>query len=190
MLRRPPRQGAHRPRYPPSPGRLGGRHQFGHRFHPEALDQRRRSPVQLRTDHWTPAEVVAQLEGSLRALQSDYVDLYQMHWPGWRHSRALPMPYHAANASHRTSKAMTGTPQGHRSARRTRRFQWALVVHQPDRGSRRVVHWRGNDGRKLEVDELSVGPITGSCDWRGRPLAVRRHGGRLPRSIRLSGNSR
>jgi aryl-alcohol dehydrogenase-like predicted oxidoreductase len=35
--------------------------------------------VQLRTGHWTPTEVVAQLEGSLRALQTDYVGLYQMH---------------------------------------------------------------------------------------------------------------
>ena len=52
---------------------------FGHQFHPEALQQAGRSPVQLRTDHWAPAEVVAQLEGSLRALRTDYVDLYQMH---------------------------------------------------------------------------------------------------------------
>jgi aryl-alcohol dehydrogenase-like predicted oxidoreductase len=52
---------------------------FGHQFHPEALHQHGRSPVQLRTDHWTPTEVVAQLEASLQALQTDYVDLYQMH---------------------------------------------------------------------------------------------------------------
>jgi myo-inositol catabolism protein IolS len=52
---------------------------FGHQFHPEAMHQGRRSPVQLRTDHWTAAEVVAQLERSLRALQTDHVDLYQMH---------------------------------------------------------------------------------------------------------------
>ena len=52
---------------------------FGHQFHPEALHQHDRSPVQLRTDHWTPTEVVAQLEGSLRALRTDHVDLYQMH---------------------------------------------------------------------------------------------------------------
>jgi len=52
---------------------------FGHQFHPEALQQHGRSPVQLRTDHWTPTEVVAQLEASLRALRTDYLDLYQMH---------------------------------------------------------------------------------------------------------------
>ena len=52
---------------------------FGHRFHPEALRHDGRSPVRLRTEHWTPAEVVAQLEASLRALRTDQVDLYQMH---------------------------------------------------------------------------------------------------------------
>jgi myo-inositol catabolism protein IolS len=52
---------------------------FGHLFHPEAMRQAGRSPVQLRTDHWTPAEVIAQLEASLRALRTDHVDLYQAH---------------------------------------------------------------------------------------------------------------
>ena len=52
---------------------------FGHRFHPEALDNGGGSPTQLRSEHWSPAEVVAQLEGSLRALRTDHVDLYQMH---------------------------------------------------------------------------------------------------------------
>jgi aryl-alcohol dehydrogenase-like predicted oxidoreductase len=52
---------------------------FGHRFHPEALRQRSGSPDLLRTDHWTPTEVVAQLEASLRALSTDHVDVYQMH---------------------------------------------------------------------------------------------------------------
>jgi diketogulonate reductase-like aldo/keto reductase len=52
---------------------------FGHRFHPEAMQQARWSPAAVRTDHWTPKEVVAQLEGSLRALRTDYVDLYQFH---------------------------------------------------------------------------------------------------------------
>ena len=37
---------------------------FGHQFHPEAMGQADRSPVQLRTDHWTPTEVVGQLESS------------------------------------------------------------------------------------------------------------------------------
>ena len=42
---------------------------FGHRYHGH----------HRRTDEWSPAEVVRQLEGSLRALQTDYVDLYQFH---------------------------------------------------------------------------------------------------------------
>ena len=52
---------------------------FGHQFHPEAMQQAGRSHVQLRSDHWAPAEVVAQLEASLRALGTDHVDIYQMH---------------------------------------------------------------------------------------------------------------
>ena len=52
---------------------------FGHQFDPQALQNAGRSPVQLRTDHWSPTEVVAQLEASLRALRTDHVDLYQMH---------------------------------------------------------------------------------------------------------------
>jgi aryl-alcohol dehydrogenase-like predicted oxidoreductase len=52
---------------------------FGHRFHPEAMQQDRWSPVGIRSDHWTPDEVVAQLEGSLQAFRSDHVDLYQFH---------------------------------------------------------------------------------------------------------------
>lgn len=42
---------------------------FGHRFHGN-FD---------RTDHWSPDEVRRQLEASLRALATDYVDLYQFH---------------------------------------------------------------------------------------------------------------
>ncbi len=42
---------------------------FGHKFHRNFE----------RTDHWTPAEVRQQLEDSLRALRTDYVDLYQFH---------------------------------------------------------------------------------------------------------------
>jgi myo-inositol catabolism protein IolS len=52
---------------------------FGHRFHPDALEQGGESPTPLRSEHWSPAEVVAQLEGSLRALRTDHVNLYQMH---------------------------------------------------------------------------------------------------------------
>jgi myo-inositol catabolism protein IolS len=42
---------------------------FGHHFH-DHLD---------RTDHWTPKEVLKQLDDSLKALRTDYVDLYQFH---------------------------------------------------------------------------------------------------------------
>lgn len=42
---------------------------FGHKFHGN-FD---------RTTHWTAEEVVAQLEESLKALQTDYVDIYQFH---------------------------------------------------------------------------------------------------------------
>ena len=42
---------------------------FGHKFHGNFE----------RTDHWTPEEVRQQLEASLKALRTDYVDLYQFH---------------------------------------------------------------------------------------------------------------
>jgi myo-inositol catabolism protein IolS len=42
---------------------------FGHKFHSNFE----------RTDHWSPQEVVQQLEASLKALRTDYVDLYQFH---------------------------------------------------------------------------------------------------------------
>lgn len=43
---------------------------FGHRFHEEPRE---------RTDHWGPDEVIEQLEASLRALDTDRVDIYQFH---------------------------------------------------------------------------------------------------------------
>jgi aryl-alcohol dehydrogenase-like predicted oxidoreductase len=52
---------------------------FGHQFHLEAMGQDRWSPVSVRSDHWTPQEVISQLEASLRALGTDHVDLYQAH---------------------------------------------------------------------------------------------------------------
>jgi aryl-alcohol dehydrogenase-like predicted oxidoreductase len=52
---------------------------FGHQFHPEAMQQQAWSPVSVRSDHWTPQEVIDQLEASLRALGTDHVDLYQAH---------------------------------------------------------------------------------------------------------------
>ncbi|WP_231597517.1 aldo/keto reductase [Bacillus sp. SA1-12] len=42
---------------------------FGHHFH----------DVFERTRHWSADEVLQQLEDSLRALQTDYIDLYQFH---------------------------------------------------------------------------------------------------------------
>lgn len=45
---------------------------FGHKFHSNFE----------RTDHWSPQEVVQQLEASLKALGTDYVDLYQFHSGG------------------------------------------------------------------------------------------------------------
>jgi aryl-alcohol dehydrogenase-like predicted oxidoreductase len=42
---------------------------FGHVFH----------TLFTRSERWSPRDVQAQLEGSLRALQTDYVDLYQFH---------------------------------------------------------------------------------------------------------------
>ncbi|MGH7455201.1 MAG: aldo/keto reductase [bacterium] len=42
---------------------------FGHKFHRNFE----------RTDHWSPQEVIEQLEASLKALRTDYIDLYQFH---------------------------------------------------------------------------------------------------------------
>ncbi|ULL19651.1 aldo/keto reductase [Paenibacillus sp. H1-7] len=42
---------------------------FGHHFHGH----------QERTQHWSPQEVLSQLEASLKALKTDYIDLYQFH---------------------------------------------------------------------------------------------------------------
>jgi len=42
---------------------------FGHQFH-SFLD---------RSEHWSPPEVEKQLEASLQALRTDYVDIYQFH---------------------------------------------------------------------------------------------------------------
>jgi len=42
---------------------------FGHKFHGH-MD---------RTPHWSPQDVLQQLEDSLKALRTDYIDLYQFH---------------------------------------------------------------------------------------------------------------
>jgi aryl-alcohol dehydrogenase-like predicted oxidoreductase len=45
---------------------------FGHRFHKNFE----------RTDHWSPPEVLGQLDASLKALRTDYLDIYQFHSGG------------------------------------------------------------------------------------------------------------
>jgi myo-inositol catabolism protein IolS len=52
---------------------------FGHKFHSERMQQPGWDPLSLRSDHWSPEEVVRQLDDSLRALGTDYVDIYQSH---------------------------------------------------------------------------------------------------------------
>jgi myo-inositol catabolism protein IolS len=61
---------------------------FGHRFHADRMRARGWS-ADVRTDHWSPKEVVDQLDESLRALGTDYVDLYQAHGAG---DEALEQP--------------------------------------------------------------------------------------------------
>jgi aryl-alcohol dehydrogenase-like predicted oxidoreductase len=45
---------------------------FGHKFHKNFE----------RTEHWSPQEVIEQLETSLKALRTDYIDVYQFHSGG------------------------------------------------------------------------------------------------------------
>jgi aryl-alcohol dehydrogenase-like predicted oxidoreductase len=48
---------------------------FGHRFHADRMLQPGWDPGTLRSDHWSPEAVVAQLDASLRALGTDHVDI-------------------------------------------------------------------------------------------------------------------
>ncbi len=43
------------------------------------MTDRQWSPGSVRSDHWSPGEVIEQLERSLRALRTDYVDIYLFH---------------------------------------------------------------------------------------------------------------
>jgi aryl-alcohol dehydrogenase-like predicted oxidoreductase len=52
---------------------------FGHRFHPEVMQEPGWSLADVRSDGWGAADVVAQLEASLRALGTDHVEVYQAH---------------------------------------------------------------------------------------------------------------
>ena len=51
----------------------------GHRFHPEAVQHGSGSPARLRTDHWTPTEVVASWRRRCRRSPTDHLDIYQIH---------------------------------------------------------------------------------------------------------------
>ncbi len=52
---------------------------FGHRFHSDRIAKPGWDVSELRSDAWSPREVVAQLDASLRALGTEYVDVYQSH---------------------------------------------------------------------------------------------------------------
>ena len=52
---------------------------FGHRFHPERMSGDGWSLGSVRSEHWSAAQVTEQLERSLAALRTDYVDLYLFH---------------------------------------------------------------------------------------------------------------
>jgi len=52
---------------------------FGHRFHDDRMTGDGWSPGSVRSDHWSAAEVSAQLKRSLAALRIGYVDLYLFH---------------------------------------------------------------------------------------------------------------
>jgi aryl-alcohol dehydrogenase-like predicted oxidoreductase len=40
--------------------------------------------TKVSASHLAPDDVIAACEGSLRNLQTDYIDLYQIHWPNWQ----------------------------------------------------------------------------------------------------------
>lgn len=54
---------------------------FGHHFHADRDRSGAWSPLEIRTRHWTGSEMRQQLEASLTALKTDYIDLLQFHSP-------------------------------------------------------------------------------------------------------------
>ena len=76
---------------------------FGHRFHAERMQEPGWDPGAVRSDRWSAAEVVRQLEDSLRALGTDYVDVYQSHG-GSDQQLATPGLWEALNEQVRAGK--------------------------------------------------------------------------------------
>lgn len=52
---------------------------FGHRFHTARMREGGWDPGSLRSDRWSAEQVVQQLDASLSALGTDYIDVYQSH---------------------------------------------------------------------------------------------------------------
>jgi aryl-alcohol dehydrogenase-like predicted oxidoreductase len=52
---------------------------FGHQFHPERMTGAGWTLGSVRSEHWPAAQVSGQLDRSLSALRTDYVDLYLFH---------------------------------------------------------------------------------------------------------------
>jgi aryl-alcohol dehydrogenase-like predicted oxidoreductase len=94
---------------------------FGHQFHADRMRQPGWDPGTVRSDQWSPTEVVAQLDASLRALGTDYVDIYQAHGgsdadvatPGlWERSPTRCGPAGSVTSGCRWTRAMVRVPNG------------------------------------------------------------------------------